>query len=97
MVAAVLLALCLLLRWMYGERRSAKRRRQAGYGLLVEVATVPSPTAADMVTTRLRDAGIRVTTAEIPDRPALRVLVFPDDQRRALALLLDDSQWPQQP
>ena len=67
------------------DRRLAKAR---DYGLLSEVATVPSERAAAFVRDLLRGNGIRSTTAPVDDGVGQRVLVFPADQRAAADLLL---------
>jgi hypothetical protein len=71
----------LVLRWAFGGE--SKR----DYGVLKEVARVPSQRAADVVVTRLRGEGIRVTTVRSVDG-SLGILVFPADERRAVAVLL---------
>ncbi|WP_051114961.1 hypothetical protein [Actinokineospora enzanensis] len=74
----------LVLRWAFAtdEKRD--------YGLLREVAKVPSRTAARFVEDRLRGAGIRATTVPSADGDGLRILVFPADEKTAIAALLDD-------
>ncbi|GAA4416132.1 hypothetical protein ACFQV2_30770 [Actinokineospora soli] len=73
----------LVLRWSFaGERRD--------YGMLREVAKVPSQRAAAVVTSRLRAEGIRVTTVRSPDGESLRIMVFPADERRAIDALLEE-------
>lgn len=72
------------------------RQVQRDYGLLREVATAPTQRAAGAVVTRLRDNGIRVTTAESEDGERLRIMVFQMDERRAIELLLEEG-WPPPP
>lgn len=71
------------------DRRLDRRLTRArDYGLLFEVATVPSDRAAAFVRDLLRGNGIRSTTAPVDDGAGKRVLVFPADQRAAAGLLL---------
>ncbi|WP_035303074.1 hypothetical protein [Actinokineospora inagensis] len=78
-------ALGLVLRWAFtGDERGRD------YGLLREIAKVPSRTAAQVVEERLRTVGVRATTVPAEDGEGLRVLVFPADERAAIAALLDD-------
>jgi hypothetical protein len=96
--AALLILLCVLaafaglMRWSYGSDtarpRSRRRSRQSDYGLLREIAIVPSHQAAQFVRERLRDNGIRSTTAPADDYGGQRVLVFPADVEAATAALL---------
>ena len=58
------------------------------YGLLREVAKVPSTTAARVVKERLQSVGVRATTVPDPEGNGLRVLVFPTDQDTAIRTLL---------
>ncbi|MGW5051962.1 hypothetical protein [Actinokineospora sp. NPDC004072] len=75
----------LVLRWaMAGDRKR-------DYGMLREVAKVPSRRAAEVVSERLREVGVRATTVPSPDGESLRILVFPADERRAIDTLLDDA------
>ncbi|MGX7824706.1 hypothetical protein ACTG9Q_06410 [Actinokineospora sp. 24-640] len=86
LVALVVVGLLgLVLRWAFASDRNRD------YGLLREVATVPSRTAATIVEDRLRDAGVRTTTVPSPDGETLRILVFPADANRAIETLLEDS------
>jgi hypothetical protein len=78
---AVIGVLGLVLRWAFATE--GKR----DYGVLKEVARVPSQRAADVVVSRLRDEGIRVTTVRSVDG-SLGIMVFPADERRAVAVLL---------
>ncbi|GLZ39132.1 hypothetical protein [Actinokineospora sp. NBRC 105648] len=75
----------LVLRWAF-----TTDDRRKDYGLLREVAKVPSQTAARFVEERLQAAGVRATTVPAEDGEGLRVLVFPADERAAIAALLDD-------
>ncbi|MEV4439195.1 hypothetical protein AB0K09_09260 [Streptomyces sp. NPDC049577] len=68
------------------------------YGLLVPVARVATPTAAEEIRRFLDTCGIRSTTAPCPGRPRrgpgglrwrLQVLVFADDAGRARRLVND--------
>ncbi|WP_104482189.1 hypothetical protein V5P93_006163 [Actinokineospora auranticolor] len=74
-----------VLRWAF---KSDDRKRD--YGLLREIAKVPSRTAAGFVEERLRAVGVRATTVPAEDGEGLRVLVFPADEHTAIAALLDD-------
>ncbi|SDC50256.1 hypothetical protein [Actinokineospora iranica] len=76
----------LVLRWAFAS--DSDRRKD--YGLLREVAKVPSPGAARFVEERLREVGVRATTVPAEDGEGLRVLVFPGDERAAIAALLDE-------
>lgn len=100
LLVSVLLLLAGVLRWSIGDprRQSSSRRRRArraDFGLLVEVATAPTDTAARMATDALYAAGVRATTAPASDGDRLSVLVFGSERERALAVLLDE-QWPRQ-
>ncbi|HEX3648124.1 MAG TPA: hypothetical protein VHV49_06820 [Pseudonocardiaceae bacterium] len=90
-LAAVIFVLSGILRRFFGsdtprvERKLAKAR---DYGLLSEVATVPSEQAANFVRDLLRRNGIRATTAPDDDGATQHVLVFPADAQAAADLLL---------
>jgi hypothetical protein len=92
-LAAVIFVLSGILRRFFGsdtprvERKLAKAR---DYGLLSEVATVPSEQAATFVRDLLRRNGIRATTAPDDDGATQHVLVFPADAEAAAELLLRD-------
>lgn len=105
-IAAPLLALVVvcvlgvLSGWVFGRSRASHRRlrERRDFGLLVPVATVPDPAAADRLQRLLASNGIRGTvapsggpvqvSAEGDARPpGLHVLVFPTDAERARALL----------
>jgi hypothetical protein len=80
----------LLLRWAFGRGRSLVARpgrpgHADEYGLLVTVAAPPTFVEAELVRRRLQDAGVRATLAPTIEGP--RVLVFPQDERAARALL----------
>jgi hypothetical protein len=77
-----------VLRWASGLDTDHAHRKD--YGLLREVAKVPSSTAARVVEERLQNAGVRATTVPSPDGEGLRVLVFPADQATAIDTLLRD-------
>ncbi|HEV3356680.1 MAG TPA: hypothetical protein VG247_07775 [Pseudonocardiaceae bacterium] len=99
-VLCVLAALAGLLRWSYGSdtarprqyrRRGRSQRhssRSGDFGLLREIAIVPSHQAAQYVQDQLRRNGIRSTTAATDDRIGQRILVFPSDVDAATAALL---------
>lgn len=76
----------LVLRWAF----AGESHRRRDYGLLREVAKVPSRTAARFVEERLHAVGVRATTVPAEDGEGLRVLVFPSDERVAIKALLDE-------
>ncbi|OLR91232.1 hypothetical protein [Actinokineospora bangkokensis] len=78
-------ALGLVLRWSFASDT------RKDYGLLREIAKVPSRTAAQFVEERLKQAGVRATTVPAEDGEGLRVMVFPGDERAAIKALLDDG------
>jgi hypothetical protein len=80
--------LAAVLRWASGLDTDKAHRKD--YGLLREVAKVPSTTAARVVEERLQEAGVRATTVPGPDGESLRILVFPADQDVAIRTLLTD-------
>ncbi|WP_229787559.1 MULTISPECIES: hypothetical protein [Actinokineospora] len=75
----------LVLRWAFAGDRNRD------YGMLREVAKVPSQRAAEVVSERLRLAGVRTTTVPSPDGESLSIMVFPADEHRAITTLLDDT------
>jgi hypothetical protein len=82
--------LALALRWTFSHGHSLvappPRSGRAGeYGLLVVVSEPSTFVEAEVQRRRLEDAGVRATTAPTTDGP--RVLVFPEDERVARALL----------
>jgi hypothetical protein len=82
--------LALILRWAYRRggslvMRPVRRGLPTDYGLLVPVAAPRSVADGEALHQRLTEAGVRATVAETEDGP--RVLVFPDDEDRARALL----------
>lgn len=93
-VSALLIALtvmvvfALLLRW--ASNLDTDKAHTKDYGLLREVAKVPSSTAARVVEERLQNVGVRATTVPDPEGNGLRVLVFPSDQDTAIRTLLTD-------
>ena len=78
--------LALVLRWASSLDTDKAHRKD--YGLLREVAKVPSSTAARLVEQRLQAAGIRATTVPAEDGNGMRILVFPDDADPAIQALL---------
>ncbi|HWE91336.1 MAG TPA: hypothetical protein VG317_17880 [Pseudonocardiaceae bacterium] len=91
----VIFLLAAVLRWVFGAQTSRIDRKLAkarDYGLLREVATVPSQQAARFVQDRLRERGIRSTVAPSEQDDRLRVLVFPADASAAAAALLSDPE-----
>lgn len=77
-----------VLRWASSLDTDKAHRKD--YGLLREVAKVPSSTAARVVEERLQEVGVRATTVPSPDGEGLRILVFPADQDVAIRTLLAD-------
>src|SRR5690348_16742212 len=77
----VMLVFALLLRW--ASSLDTDEAHSKDYGLLREVAKVPSTTAARVVEERLQSVGVRATTVPDPEGNGLRVLVFPADQDTA--------------
>jgi hypothetical protein len=78
----------LVLRW--ASNLDTDKAHKKDYGLLREVAKVPSSTAARVVEERLHSVGVRATTVPDPEGNGLRVLVFPADQATAIDTLLTD-------
>lgn len=93
---AVVGVLVLLLRWAFSGRSTSlvARRPVVGhsgeYGLLVPVAEPATFVEGELIRRRLEDAGLRATLVPTADGP--RVMVFPDSERVARAILRDDSQ-----
>ncbi len=85
--------LALLLRWAFSGRRTSLVERRPGvgdpadYGLLVPVAAPGSFVEGEMLRRRLLDAGLRASLVSTSDGP--RVMVFPEDEKTARALLAD--------
>jgi hypothetical protein len=84
----VMAVFALVLRWASSLDTDKAHRKD--YGLLREVARVPSSTAARVVEERLQGVGVRATTVPDPEGNGLRVLVFPADQDVAIRTLLAD-------
>ena len=78
--------LALVLRW--ASNLDTDKAHRKDYGLLREVAKVPSSTAARVVEQRLQDAGVRATTVPAEDGNGMRILVFPADEPTAIRALL---------
>jgi hypothetical protein len=78
--------LALVLRWASSLDTDKAHRKD--YGLLREVAKVPSSTAARVVETQLRHAGVTATTVPAEDGIGLRIMVFPADEAAAIDALL---------
>jgi hypothetical protein len=83
--------LFLALRWTFGTSRNQLHPRIAdpddpiGDGLLEEVSTVPTESAAQVLRSRLEDAGIRATIGRA--HGGYRLLVFRDDLLDAKVVL----------
>jgi hypothetical protein len=92
LVLPVFALLVALLRWTFGDDRSVGLGggEGGGYGLLREVAVAPSRDAADALRSRLRQEGVRATTAPTEDGTGCRVLVFPTDEVTARLVLHED-------
>jgi hypothetical protein len=82
-------ALALVLRWALSLDTDKAHRKD--YGLLREVAKVPSATAARFVEQRLQAAGVRATTVPAEDGNGMRILVFPGDEYTAIQALLRED------
>ncbi|HEY7591507.1 MAG TPA: hypothetical protein VH969_00010 [Actinophytocola sp.] len=78
--------LALVLRWALSLDTDKAHRKD--YGLLREVAKVPSSTAARVVENQLKQAGVAATTVPAEDGVGLRILVFPNDEATAIDVLL---------
>jgi hypothetical protein len=78
--------LALVLRWASSLDTDKAHRKD--YGLLCEVARVPSSTAARVVEERLQEVGVRATTVPAEDGNGMRILVFPGDENTAIQALL---------
>ncbi|MHA6617144.1 hypothetical protein [Pseudonocardia sp. DLS-67] len=82
-VVLMLGILLLALRWTFGTGRDQPAPHlpdpddPTGDGLLTEVSRVPTEAAAQVLRSRLADAGIRATIGRTGD--AYRLLVFPAD------------------
>jgi hypothetical protein len=88
---AVIILLAGILRRYFGsdlDRTERKLAKARDYGLLSEVATVPSEQAATFVRDLLRSNGIRATTAPDDNGATQHVLVFPADAHAAANVLL---------
>jgi hypothetical protein len=81
--------LALVLRWALSLDTDKAHRKD--YGLLREVAKVPSATAARVVEQRLQAAGVKATTVPSEDGEGMRILVFPADENTAIHTLLRDD------
>lgn len=87
-LAVVFGLLSLVLFWAFGiDRRAVPDYTGDDFGLLTEVAAVPTPAAADVLAKRLRAARIKVTV--VRRGGVHRVMVFPADAPDAKLLLRD--------
>ncbi len=82
--------LALLLRWAFSRGHSLvagppRPGKPDDYGLLVSVAEPGTFVEAELIASRLRDAGLRATLAPTSEGP--HVMVFERDRERALRLL----------
>ena len=85
---AVMALFAVVLKWASALDTDKAHRKD--YGLLREVAKVPSSTAARVVEERLQKAGVRATTVPDPEGEGMRILVFPSDREVAIKTLLAD-------
>jgi hypothetical protein len=85
---AVMALFAVVLKWASSMDTDKAHRKD--YGLLREVAKVPSSRAARVVEERLQKAGVRATTVPDPEGEGMRVLVFPSDRELAIKTLLAD-------
>jgi hypothetical protein len=96
MAFAVVGVLVLVLRWAFSGRSTSlvARRPVAGhseeYGLLVPVASPATFVEGELLRRQLEDAGLRATLVPTADGP--RVMVFPESERVARAII---GQGPQ--
>ncbi|MBB4963591.1 hypothetical protein [Saccharothrix violaceirubra] len=87
-LTVVLGLLALVLRWAFGsDRRGVPDHTGTDFGLLTEVAVVPTPEAAQVLASRLRRSRIRVTVVNRDH--GHRLLVFPADAAEARLVLRD--------
>ncbi len=81
--------LVIILRWAFRRGGSAVALASPGtadaYGLLVPIATPATYIEGEMLRRRLEDAGVRANLAQTLEGP--RVLVWPEDEARARALM----------
>jgi hypothetical protein len=87
LTSLAVMGLFVVLLWWASNLDTDKAHRK-DYGLLREVAKVPSSTAARVVEERLQEAGVRATTVPAEDGEGMRILVFPGDQAVAIRALL---------
>ena len=85
----VVAVLALVLRWASSLDTDKAHRKD--YGLLREIAKVPSSTAARVVEQRLHELGIKATTVPAEDGDGMRIMVFPGDENTAIRALLADD------
>jgi hypothetical protein len=83
---AVIGLLALVLKWASSLDTDKAHRKD--YGILREVAKVPSSTAARVVEQQLQDVGVRATTVPAEDGVGMRILVFPRDADTAINALM---------
>lgn len=82
--------LILLLRWAYSRGHSlvstpGRPGKESEYGLLVPVAAPDTFIEGEIWRQQLQDAGIKASLTTTLDGP--RLMVFPQDQKRALKVL----------
>lgn len=90
----LLFLLCGLLRWTYGtqnDHRAPDRDPDGDYGLLREVAVVPTAEAAAMLRRRLAEEGIRATVNPAAADQGYRIQVFARDEVDARLVLARPS------
>lgn len=87
---ALVLLLGGMLRWTFGtqqQHRMPDRSGAGGYGLLREVALVPTIEAAEVLRRRLAADGIRASVTATPDGSGRRLMVFAEDEPTARLVL----------
>lgn len=88
-LAIVFGGLVLVLKFVFGDdRRPIPDLDGTDFGLLSEVAVVPTEEAANVLVRRLRSNGVRATRSR---HSPYRVMVFPTDVANAKLLLRDPT------
>ncbi|GLZ30211.1 hypothetical protein Lesp02_24010 [Lentzea sp. NBRC 105346] len=84
-LSVVIGALVLLLKYVFGDdRRPVPDLDGTDFGLLSEVAVVPTEEAANVLVRRLKDNGVRATRSR---HTPYRIMVFPADVANARLVL----------
>lgn len=92
-LAAALLLLSGVLRWLHASQKPGRADRH--FGLLLPVAHVSSEETARSVVNLLASNDIHCTPVYQQKRKCYAVLVFPSDQRKAANILLS-AVWKQE-